>query len=131
MKRLTIILSVLAVFAIVPAALAAGGPIGKWKTTFSGKKVLRGEIDGAWTVDFTSTTYTVTWKGKTVLHGVYTATGSDMSLTDKSGEVKCPGTGKYSFTVKGQKLTVKKIKDSAACAGRIAVLTTGQLTVMS
>ena len=131
MKRLTIILSVLTVLAIVPAALAAGGPTGKWKTTISGKKVLGGQIDGTWTIDFTSTRYTVTWKGKTVLHGVYTVTGSDMSLTDKSGEVKCPGTGKYSFKVKGQKLTIKKIKDSAACAGRTAVLTTHQLTKVS
>jgi len=131
MKRLTIILSVLTVFAIVPVALAAGGPIGKWKTTISGKSVLGGQIDGTWTVNFTPTRYTVTWNGKTVLHGVYTVKGSDMSLTDKSGEVKCPGTGKYSFTVKGHKLTIKKINDSAACAGRIAVLTTRPLTKVS
>lgn len=131
MKRLTIILSVLAVFAIVPAALAAAGPTGKWKTTISGKKVLGGGIDGTWTVAFTSTRYTATWNGKTVDRGVYTVTGSDMSLTDKSGEVKCPGTGKYRFAVKGHKLTMKKIKDTAACAGRTAVLTTHPLTKVS
>jgi hypothetical protein len=131
MKRFTIILSVLTVLAIVPVALAAGGPIGKWKTAISGEKVLGGQVDGTWTIDFTGAKYTVTWKGKTVLHGVYTVAGSDMSLTDKSGEVKCPGTGKYTFKVKGQKLTVKKIKDSAACAGRTAVLTTHPLTKVS
>jgi len=131
MKRLTIILSVLTVLAIVPAALAAGGPTGKWKTTISGKKVLGGHVDGSWTVDFTSARYTVTWNGKTVLHGVYTVTGSDMSLTDKSGEVKCPGTGTYTFKVNAEKLTLKKIKDSEACAGRIAVLTTHPLTKVS
>jgi hypothetical protein len=131
MKRITITLTALTVCALASAALAAGGPIGTWKTKVSGTTVLVGRIDGTWTVDFTSSRYTVTWNGKTVLHGDYTVKGSDMSLTDKSGEVKCPGTGKYSFKAKGTKLTFKKIKDSKACAGRTAVLTTHPLTMVS
>lgn len=64
------------------------------------------------------------WNGKSVLHGDYTIKGSDMSLTDKSSE----GSGKYSFKTKGINLTFKKIKDSKACAGRTAALTTLPLT---
>jgi hypothetical protein len=131
MKRITIILTALTVCALASAALAAGGPIGTWKTKIAATKVHGRPIDGTWTVDFKSNRYTVTWNGKTVLHGDYTVKGSDMSLTDKSGEVKCPGTGKYSFKENGTKLTFKKIKDSTACAGRTAVLTTHPLTKIS
>jgi len=131
MKRITITLTAVTVCALASAALAASGPIGTWKTKLSGTKVLAGHIDGTWTVDFTSSKYTVTWNGKTVLHGDYTVTGSDMSLTDESGEVKCPGTGKYRFKATGTKLTFKKIKDSKACAGRTAVLTTNRLMKVS
>jgi hypothetical protein len=131
MKRITIILTALTALtacALASAALAAGGPIGTWKTRISGTKVLAGHIDGTWTIDFTHHKYTVTWNGKTVLHGDDTVKGSDMSLTDMSGKVKCPGTGKYSIKENGSKLTFKKIKDSKECAGRTAVLTTHPLT---
>jgi hypothetical protein len=85
-------------------------------------------IDGTWTVDFATGTYTVTWNGETVLQSDYTVRGSDMCLTEKSGKVKCPGTGEYRFTEKGTSLTFKKISDSASCAGRTAVLTAQPLT---
>jgi hypothetical protein len=130
MKRIAILAAV-AVFAVVPAALAASsGPTGTWKTNIP-KSVLRGDVKGTWTIDFASGKYTVTWNGKTVLHGVYTVAGADINLTDKSGEVKCPGTGKYSYKVKGSKLTFKKIKDTSACVGRTDVLTTSPLTKVS
>jgi hypothetical protein len=131
MKRITITAAVLTACALASAALAAGGPIGTWKTKISGTKVLAGHIDGTWTISFKSNTYTVTWNGKTALHGDYTVKGSDMTLTDKSGEVKCPGAGTYSFKTKGAKLTLKKITDSQPCAGRTAVLTTHRLTKVS
>ena len=131
MKRIVIILAALTACAVSTAALAAGGPTGTWETKITGTKVQGGHIDGTWTVDFTRLTYTVTWKGKVAVHGDYTVNGSDMELTDKSGELACPSTGKYSFKENGTKLILKKIKDSKACAGRTAVLTTHPLTKLS
>jgi hypothetical protein len=64
-----------------------------------------------------------------VVHGVFTITGVDVSLKDTGGPGKCSGTGKYSYKLKGKKLTFTKIKDSGkGYAGRVAVLTTKPLT---
>jgi hypothetical protein len=62
MKRLTIILSVLTVLAIVPRRARRRWADRQMETTISGKKVLGGHVDGSWTVDFTSARYTVTWE---------------------------------------------------------------------
>ena len=122
MRRLTVALAVIAALALVPAALAAGGLSGKYKTVIKGDTALGGALNGTWTIKFTRGHYAVADNGKVVIHGVNTYTGNTITFTDKSGPDACKGTGKYTFKVTGTKVKFTKVSDTAACAGRQAVL---------
>ena len=125
MKRFTAIVAAVALLAAVPVALAASAPSGTYKTVLTGT----GPLVGTWKVTFKSGKYSVTDNGNAVVHGKYKISGADISLTDTGGPAKCPGTGKYTFKLKGTKLTFHKVKDqAAACIGRVDVLTTHPLT---
>lgn len=124
MKRLVMLVAALAAFAIVPVALAAGGLRGTYTTKLTGTPV-----GGTWTIKFAGGKYHVKDNGSPVVHGVFTIKGADVTFKDTGGRGKCSGTGKYSFKVKGKKLTFTKIKDSGkGCVGRVTVLTTKPLT---
>jgi hypothetical protein len=126
-KRLTAVLSVLLLLAAAPAALAAGSLSGTFKTKLTGAK-----YGGTWKVTFTQGKYSVTDNGRAIVHGKFTLKGAAISLTDTGGPGKCAGTGKYTYTLKGKTLTVKKVSDAGTgCAGRVAVLTTHPLTKVS
>ena len=131
MKRSALIAAILAVLALSATAFAATTSLtGTYKTTITGKgaNTLNGLIDGTWTGKFTKSGYKVIWKtttGKTTTEvaGTYTISGSTISLTDKSGPAKCPGTGKYKFKLTSTTLSFTKISDNnKKCGGREAVL---------
>jgi hypothetical protein len=129
MKRLAIVVAVVAGLALCSVALAAGTLSGKYKTKVH-TSALGGQLNGTWTIDFKSGGYTVTDQGKVVLHGKDSIKGTKISLTDTRGADKCPGTGTYKFKLKGKALKFTKVKDSAACAGRATVLS-GAFTKVS
>jgi hypothetical protein len=105
-------------------ALAAGGLRGTYKTKLTGR-----QVGGTWTIKFARGTYHVKDNGRPIVHGVFTITGADVSFKDTGGRGKCSGTGKYSYKLRGKKLTFTKIKDSGkGCIGRVTVLTTKPLT---
>jgi hypothetical protein len=122
MKRLVTMVSVMVALAAASTVLAAATPNGTYKTKI-GAAPLGGTIKGTWTIKFEKPHYTVTDNGMAVIHGTYALSGTRITFTDKSGPAACPGSGAYSFTLKGSMLTFTRIRDSATkCPGREAVL---------
>ncbi|HLW94792.1 MAG TPA: hypothetical protein VKS25_05390 [Solirubrobacteraceae bacterium] len=118
MKRLVATITALGALALCAAALAGSPLSGTFNTT-----IASGKVAGAWSLTFSSPSYTVTYKGSKVAVGAYTTSGGKVTFTDKSGKLACPGKGVYSYTLSGRTLKFKLVSDkSAACAGRRAVL---------
>jgi hypothetical protein len=121
MKRLAIVGAVVALVALCSVAFAAATLSGTYKTKVH-TSALGGELNGTWTIDFKSGGYTVSDQGKVAVRGKNSINGTKISFTDTSGAEKCPGTGRYTFKLKGKALKFTKVKESAACAGRLTVL---------
>ena len=121
MKRLAIAAAIVAGLALSSAAVAAGTLSGTYKTKVH-TTALGGQLNGTWTIKFKTGAYTVTDAGKVVIHGKYTIKSGKISLTDKSGPDKCPGTGVYKFKLTGKALKFTKVSDKPACIGRQTVL---------
>lgn len=123
MKRLTAFIALLLTFAVVPFALASGGP-GKFKTKLTGKgaNTEGGMLDGTWTIDLASNSgpLNLTWNGHPKGGGTYVISGSTITLTPMKGG-SCTTKAKYTLQQSGNKLTFKRISDS--CAVRKDVLT--------
>jgi len=123
-KRLIAAVATLVVLVAATVALAATSLTGTYTTKITGKgaNTLKGGLDGSWKLTLKSGKYSVIWNGKAAVSGAYKIKGTTISLTDKSGPDKCKGTGKYKFKLAGKTLTLTKISDTKACAGREAVL---------
>lgn len=123
MKKLAIATSVVAVLAVCSTALAAATPSGTYKRNVH-SAILKGALDGAWTVTLTNGKYTVTDKGMAVVHGKYTIKGSKITFKDTGGPDACPSPGIYRFKVSGKSVTLKRLSDSnPKCVGRATVVT--------
>jgi hypothetical protein len=124
MRRFAVALAAVVVLGLVPAALAAGTLSGKYKTTIKGSTLYGGALNGTWVIKFTKGAYHVTDNGHAVVHGTDTIKGNVITLKDAPGPSACPTKGKYKFTLKGKKLTFKRIHDSTSnnCIGRRVVL---------
>ncbi len=124
MKRIATAIALLAALAITAVAVASTAKLGGTYTTkISGKGANTGNggLDGTWKIVIKQGTYNVSVNGHAAVNGKYTIKGSTITLKDTGGG-KCPGTGKYTFTIKGNKLTFKKVSDTKACATRSMVL---------
>jgi hypothetical protein len=120
MKRLAIAAALLLSAAVSSAALAAVGPSGAYKTLIV-SNALNGELKGAWTISFTSGTYTVTTRSTVVVRGKYSIKGMRIAFGHETGPGACPASGAYTFHASGRKLTFVRINDSK-CAARNIVL---------
>jgi hypothetical protein len=124
MKRVFTAAVVVLSLALCSVAVAAVSLNGTWKEKVH-SSALGGVINGTWTIKAKSGHYTVSFKGLVVDRGKYSVKGSKVSFKDTGGRDKCPGTGVYSYKLTAKALKFKAVKDSAACAGRRAVLTAG------
>ena len=115
----------------VAAAAVSSRLNGTYTTTVQGSTVLGGALNGTWKVKLKNGAYHVSDSGHPIVHGNYTLKGNKISLKDTGGEGKCPGTGVYKFKVSGDKITLTKVHDAAACIGRETVLTSAPLTKTS
>lgn len=123
MKRVAVVVALLATLVVASVALAKG-IAGTYTTTIKGKgpNTLKGGLDGKWTIVLGKGHYNVSDNGKSVVKGNYTIKKSTISLTDTSGSGKCAGTGKYKFKLKNKTMTLTKVSDTKACIGRQDVL---------
>jgi hypothetical protein len=124
MKRLAVAFATVVVLVVAPTALAVGSLSGSYKTVIKGSTQFGGQINGTWAIKFTKGQYHVTQDGIAVVHGKDTIKGNVISLRDAKGPNACPAVGKYRFSVKGKKLTFKRLSDSKSpsCLGRGFVL---------
>lgn len=120
MKRIALA-AVLAVFALAPAALAAGTLTGTYKTTIKSSQ-FGGHLNGKWKLKLTSGHYKAWQNGKLIVKGSDTVTPKTVSLTDTGGPGKCTGTGVYKYSLRHDKLTFSRVSDGKSCAGREFVL---------
>jgi hypothetical protein len=125
MKRLAVLVPVVAALALAPVALGGPSLLGKWKETIKNDSALGGALDGKWVISFTAGAYKVTQNGSFATKGKNKITGNKISFTDKSGPLMCSGTGKYKFKITGNKLRFTVISEPGACVGRKGVLTHG------
>ena len=102
----------LAVFA--SSALAAGGLTGTLTT-----KIASGHYQGEWKLTFKGGKFKVANDGHTLDGGTYSSTATTLTFNDD--EKECPGPAKYTWKLKTDTVTFKKINDP--CADRAAVLT--------
>jgi hypothetical protein len=124
MRRLTIALAVAAALALVPAALAAAGPLdGTYKTTIKKNKLFGTTLDGVWTLKIKGANYKVFYKHKLQDRGVAVIAGTTIGLKDTGGPGACKGAGTYKFALSGKKLKFTKVSDAdPSCAGRVFIL---------
>jgi hypothetical protein len=116
-----IAIAVIAVVALTaaPAALAAGGLPGQYRTTIASPA----QFKGAWVITFkTGGAYTVVDNGHVLVRGRYSTMGSKVTLGHETGEGACAASGTYSWKRAGTHLTFARTHDAAACVGRIGVL---------
>jgi hypothetical protein len=119
-KRLAVLLAVLAVPAV---AAAATSPFGAgYRTTVKNQAP---PLNGAWRITFTAKgNYGVTKPPSStrLIVGKATIKGKTMTFLDKSGQLACQGgtAGTYAWTLKGKTLTLKILKDP--CPGRPLIL---------
>ena len=125
MKRIVTAIALLAALAVTAVAVASTAKLsGTYTTKISGKgpNTASGGLDGSWKLVLKKGKYNVSLNGHAVVNGKYTIKASTISITDTGGSGKCAGTGKYKFTIKGSKLTFKKISDTKSCTDRSEVL---------
>lgn len=119
MSRSAIAAGVAVTLALSPAALAAGVPSGKYRTT-----ITSGEEKGVWTFTFTkSGAYTVRGDFPGLIRGKGKYSGTTMTFdheTNGTQETCGEAAGRYRFTITGRKLKFARISDS--CEGRRSVL---------
>jgi hypothetical protein len=119
-KRLAVLLAVLAVPAV---AAAATSPFGAgYRTTVKGQVPA---LNGAWRITFTAKgNYGVTKPPSStrLISGKATVKGNTMTFRDSGGPLACNGgtAGSYVWTLKGKTLTLKILKDT--CPGRPLIL---------
>lgn len=129
MKRLVAVGTALVVLGLAGAAFASATLSGKYKEVIKNDSALGGALNGTWVIKLKNGTYHVTDNGKAEVHGTFKITGDKVSVKDTGGPAKCSGTGKYKFTVTGNKVRFKLISDpSSSCVGRKDVLTHGAFT---
>jgi hypothetical protein len=118
MRHLAIAASIVAALLMASVALAAGTLAGK----YTAKIVSPSSLKGTWVLNFaTGGTYTVSDNGHVVIHGKYSATGSNATFSHETGPDACPSTGKYNWKRTGKTLKFVRIND-AKCVGRSGVL---------
>jgi hypothetical protein len=120
MRRLALLLMIMAGL-VLPAAASAAAPFpGKYTT----KLAAPAQFKGTWTLTFTKAgTYTVALKTTVLVNGKYSVSGSKVTLGHEKGPASCAPSGTYAFKRTGASLKLTKVSDSAAkCAGRIMVL---------
>jgi hypothetical protein len=114
MRRLVVAVATVAVLALSPGALAAGGLQGKYQT-----KIASGPLKGTVTLSFGKKgAYTVKGAFGTI-KGQDAVAGSKVTFDHEHGSA-CKGPGKYRFKLTGKSLKLAKISD--ACTDRSGVL---------
>jgi len=99
-------------------ALAAAALSGTYNATITGS----GALNGSWSLAFSGSKYTITFKGATAVNGAFTQSANRITFSDRNGKYACPGTkGVYSYSLSGRTLKFTRVSD-AKCAGRRAVL---------
>jgi len=104
--------------ALVPCttAFAATALSGTYNATIAGS----GSLNGSWSLTFSGSKYTISFKGSTAVNGTLTQSGNKITFADKSGKYACSAKGIYSYTLSGRTLRFTRVSDSK-CAGRRTV----------
>lgn len=121
-RRTLSALLALGVFAGV--ATASSSLSGTYRATITGKPAA---LNGKWRLEFLPRSVVhIVRNGKVVVVGKAIRTGTRrLKLSDRSGSYACSaaeGTGLYSYTVSGKRLTFRAVADK--CIGRKLLLTT-------
>ncbi len=118
MRRIT------AAGALVIALLACStaSAVAALSGTYNATITKSGPLRGAWSLTFSGSKYTISFKGAVAVNGAFTQSGSKITFSDRGGKYACPGKkGVYSYALNGHTLTFKRVSD-AQCAGRQVVL---------
>ena len=117
MKRIATAAALAIALVACTTALAASALSGTYNATITGN----GSLNGAWSLSFSGSKYTITFKGATAVSGSFTQSGSKITFSDRSGKYACSSKGVYSYTLSGRTLKFKRVSD-AKCSGRRTVL---------
>jgi len=122
-----------AAVAVLIAALAAGtalaaGLQGTYTTKLTDASLRF--LNGSWTIKLGARGhYSLVHAGRTTARGTWSAAGSKLTVTDRSGFLSCPTSkarGTYRWRLSGGKLKLTVIHDG--CGGRETILTAHALT---
>jgi hypothetical protein len=117
MKRLATISAILAALVLCTTALASSALSGTYNATIT----KAGSLNGAWSLAFSGSNYTISFKGAAAVKGTFTQGGNKITFSDKSGKYACPAKGVYTYSLIARTLTFKSVSDSK-CTGRRTVL---------
>ena len=117
MKRLATISAILVALVPCTTALASAALSGTYNATIT----KAGALNGAWSLAFSGSGYTIAFKGSTAVKGTFTQSGNKITFSDKSGKYACSAKGVYTYSLIARTLTFKSVSD-AKCAGRRTVL---------
>lgn len=99
-------------------ALASGGLSATYTTTVKSPSDLKGK----WALTLAKGgTYTVAWNGQAVARGKYTSTAKTITLDRERGS-GCTGAGTYAWKKSGKTMTFARMRETASCQARAAVL---------
>lgn len=124
MKRFAVVAIAVFALSVARAALGRATLAGRWTTTITGAKQLRGALNGEWIIKFGAGTYQTFENGHRLTHGTNTIKGNVITFNTAPGPYACPTQGKYRFALKGKTLTFKRIHDSTSgfCLARVIIL---------
>jgi len=116
---------------VVAGALAVGQALastGLWPHVYTTRitGATPAALNGTWRLSVGPASYAITKNGRLAVGGTATYAGHHVTLHDLTGSYRCRGSqavGTYAWSVLGNKLTLRVVKD--ACSGRKAILTNG------
>jgi len=113
-----------------PAMSMSGGfPTGTYTTTIAEGDIpanapaeMRSMMAGGWVIAFGADGHAlVTFNGRQVVDAPYRIIGSELVLTDDTGEYACHSRARYTWHAAGNELHLTRVED--ACDGRVVALT--------
>jgi hypothetical protein len=116
-RPVTVVAVVVSALLVPPAALAAGGVVGTYRTTIRDS----GHLNGTWLLALApGGTYAVSTNGDPLAKGRYSASAKTITFSHETNS-GCTGRGVYAWKKSGRAMRFVRKRESPSCNARASV----------